>query len=131
MSRVLMNNLISRFAQNPILERDTIADYVMFYHGVDKDLTYSTGVALLDKTTVKAIARFPEPLISPHTWYEAGGRGEDVNNVIFPGGAIRNNKNSNKLILYYGTADTHVAGADIPDLNGLVTAILQSPIKGV
>jgi len=113
----------------PIIEHKD--GYVMFYHGVDKDLIYSTGAALLDKTTLKTIARFPEPLISPQTWYEAGGRGEDVNKVIFPGGVIRNKNNSNHLILYYGAADTHVARADIPDLDKLVAAIIQSSVKGV
>ena len=77
-----MNNLITRFAQNPVLERDTIAGY---------DSLFNPGaIRFGDKVIVVVRAardnRFPEPLISPQTWYEAGGRGEDVNNVIFPGG---------------------------------------------
>jgi predicted GH43/DUF377 family glycosyl hydrolase len=118
-----------KIGAGPIIEHE--AGYVMFYHGVGKDLTYSMGVALLDKTTLKAIARLAEPLLPPHTWYETGGRGEDVNNVIYPGGIIRSKKDPNRLTLYYGAADTHVAAADIPDLDKLVAAIVKSPIKGI
>jgi predicted GH43/DUF377 family glycosyl hydrolase len=112
-----------------VLEHD--AGYILFYHGVNKAKDYTGCVALLDKRTFRAIARLPVPLLPPETWYEAGGRGEDVNRIIFPGAAIYSENNPNEIKLYYGAADTHVCCATIPDVDALVEAILQSPVKGI
>jgi len=113
----------------PIIEHE--AGYVMFYHGVNKNLDYTTGIALLDKVNLRTIARLPESPLQPKTWYEAGTRGEDVKKIIYPGGVIRYQNDPNRIMLFYGAADTHVARADIADLDKLVETILQSPVKGV
>ncbi len=107
------------------------AGYVLFYHGVDERSTYSTGAALLDKDDLRTIARLQEPLLQPHAWYERGDRGEDTKNVTFIGGAVRCQNDPKRIQLYYGAADTHVARADVPNLDELVEAILRSPIRGV
>jgi predicted GH43/DUF377 family glycosyl hydrolase len=105
--------------------------WLMFYHGVSKSRKYSAGVALLHKKTLKTIARLPVPLLAPTEWYEIGKRGEDTKNVIFPGPAIRSKSDPKRVSLYYGAADTHVARADIPNVDKLVKAIQRSPIRGV
>ncbi len=120
---------IKRVGAGPIIEHE--AGYVMFYHGVDKNFVYSTGAALLDKTTFQSIARLDQPLLKPETWYERGDFGGDVKNVTFVGGAICCQDDPKRIQLYYGASDSHVARADILNLDQLIEVILRSPIKGV
>ncbi len=74
--------------------------WLLIYHGVDKDHVYRTGLALLDlEDPVKVIARCPLPILEPEEDYEKYG---DVNNVVFPEGAI---VQDDTLFVYYGAAD--------------------------
>ena len=99
-----------RIGAGPILEHKE--GYIMFYHGASLERVYSTGVALLDKTTLKEIGRLKDPLLKPEEWYEKGDFGGDVRNITFVGGAVYS-RDKTKIQLYYGAADTHVARADV------------------
>ncbi len=94
----------------------TKAGWLTLFHAVDIDQSrgkngwedtwkkrYSAGVMLLDlDDPSKVLGVYKEPLIAPDTQYEAceGFR----ENVIFPGGLIREEDGSLKI--YYGAADT-------------------------
>ncbi len=107
----------------PVLEHEK--GYILFYHGVNNRV-YSTGVALLDKETMKVTYRLPEPLLTPTEWYEIGEFGGDVPNITFVGGArYANDKKS--IELYYGAADTHVAKAIVPSVEELIEEIIKYP----
>ena len=87
--------------------------WLVIYHGVSADRTYSAGAALLDlEDPYKIICRSKEPILVPTTQYEKYG---DVNNVVFPTGACIIN---GELFVYYGGADKVccVATAKISDL---------------
>ncbi len=84
--------------------------YLMFYHGIAKDKTYSVGVALLDKKDPSVvISRSVEPIFYPKTDFEKIGL---IPNVVFPCGAVLRDKT---VYLYYGGADTvtHIATAPL------------------
>lgn len=82
--------------------------WLFIYHGVDKDHVYRTGVALLDlEDPVEVIARSPLPILEPEEDYEKYG---DVNNVVFPEGAI---VLDDTLFVYYGAADKVCALATV------------------
>ena len=60
--------------------------WLLIYHGVSIDRIYCVGAALLDiKDPRKVIARTKQPLLEPVEKYE---KISDVNNVIFPTGAV-------------------------------------------
>jgi beta-1,2-mannobiose phosphorylase / 1,2-beta-oligomannan phosphorylase len=93
--------------------------WLLIYHGVDKDLVYRAGAALLDlNNPVKVIARTKEPVLQPEEPYERIG---DVNNVVFPTGAC---VIDGKLHVYYGGADK-VCCLAIAELNTLLYYILN------
>ena len=93
--------------------------WLLIYHGVDKDLVYRTGAALLDlNNPVKVIARTKEPVLQPQEPYERIG---DVNNVVFPTGAC---VIDDKLHVYYGGADK-VCCLAIVELSALLQYILN------
>ncbi len=74
--------------------------WLLFYHGVSMDRIYRVGAALLDlKDPRQVIARTKQSILQPEENYEKIG---DVNNVVFPTGAVVIDK---KLLLYYGAAD--------------------------
>jgi predicted GH43/DUF377 family glycosyl hydrolase len=74
--------------------------WLLIYHGVDKDLVYRAGAALLDlNNPFEVIARTNNPILEPQKPYERVG---DVNNVVFPTGACIIDR---RLHVYYGGAD--------------------------
>jgi len=80
--------------------------WLMIYHGVDKDLTYRLGVALLDPhDPTKVIKRQAEPILEPEQDWELKG---DINNVVFTCGAVLL---GTELWVYYGCADTVIGVA--------------------
>ncbi|MFH1798189.1 MAG: glycosidase [Candidatus Omnitrophota bacterium] len=80
--------------------------WLLIYHGVDKDMRYRLGVALLDlENPGKVIARYDKPFFQPETDYEINGV---VPSVTFSNGAV---VIDGTLFVYYGAADTHVAVA--------------------
>ena len=88
----------------PIL---TDEGWLMIYHGVitsANGFRYSMGAALLDRADPSKLLYRTKPyLLAPAAPYETVG---DVPNVIFPCAALHED---NKLAVYYGAADTHVA----------------------
>jgi len=92
--------------------------WLLFYHGVSTDRIYRIGAALLDlKDPRKVIARTKQPLLEPVEKYEKLG---DVNNVVFPTGAVVIDK---KILLYYGGADKVccIASANLDELIEFIT----------
>ncbi len=82
--------------------------WLFLYHAVDKDSVYRAGVALLDlEDPSRVIARSPYPLLEPEEEYEKYG---DVNNVIFPEGAVILD---DTLFVYYGSADKYCSLATV------------------
>jgi predicted GH43/DUF377 family glycosyl hydrolase len=74
--------------------------WLIIYHGVSADRTYSAGAALLDlENPYKILCRSKEPILVPSKQYEKYG---DVNNVVFPTGACIIN---GEIFVYYGGAD--------------------------
>jgi predicted GH43/DUF377 family glycosyl hydrolase len=64
----------------------TEAGWIVIYHGVDSNLVYRAGVALLDlENPRRVIARTPEPILEPEEDYEKVGV---VPNVVFPTGVV-------------------------------------------
>ncbi len=93
--------------------------WLLIYHGVDKDLVYRAGAALLDlNNPVKVIARTKVPILQPEEPYERIG---DVNNVVFPTGACVIDE---RLHVYYGGADK-VCCLAVVELNALLECILS------
>ncbi|HYT46028.1 MAG TPA: glycosidase, partial [Methylomirabilota bacterium] len=93
--------------------------WLLIYHGVDKDLVYRAGAAILDlDNPVKVLARTKEPILQPEEPYERIG---DVNNVVFPTGACVIDE---RLHVYYGGADK-VCCLAVVELNALLEHILS------
>ena len=79
---------------------------LLIYHGVDRQMQYRLGVALLDLDDPgKVIARYDKPFLQPETEYELCGV---VPNVTFTCGAV---VIDDTLFVYYGGADTVVCVA--------------------
>jgi predicted GH43/DUF377 family glycosyl hydrolase len=75
--------------------------WLIIYHGVDKDMWYRLGIALLDlEDPTKVIKRQPEWILQPEANWELKG---DVANVVFSCGAVLMDR---ELWVYYGAADT-------------------------
>jgi predicted GH43/DUF377 family glycosyl hydrolase len=97
--------------------------WLLIYHGVDKDLVYRAGAALLDlNDPVKVIARTKKPVLQPEEPYERVG---DVNNVVFPTGAC---VIDGRLHVYYGGADK-VCCLAVVELNAFLEYILNGTIN--
>ena len=129
------SNTLSNFENNTVLmkpEQDweelkigsgpppikTKYGWLLIYHGVDKNLVYRTGAALLDlNNPVNVIARTQEPVLQPQEPYERIG---DVNNVVFPTGACVIDQ---KLHVYYGGADK-VCCCAVVELDALIQYLL-------
>ena len=83
--------------------------WVIVTHGVDADLEYRLGIALLDLADpTRVIARQATPILAPEADWERTG---DVNNVVFTCGAILRER---ELWVYYGAADTVIGLAKAP-----------------
>ena len=75
--------------------------WLLVTHGVDENLWYRLGVALLDlDDPTKVIARQAECVLEPSADWELVG---DVNNVVFTCGAVLLGR---ELWVYYGAADS-------------------------
>ncbi len=101
---------------------ETKDGWLLIYHGVHDTLegyVYSACVALLDLTNPSVeIARLHYPLFSPVFEWEKTGL---VNNVCFPSGAI---VLEDKLHIYYGATDEHIACATV-NLSALLDELLS------
>ena len=82
--------------------------WLLFYHGVSANHTYSVGAALLAKENPAVVLKRTKiPIMSPHFDWEKRGV---TNNVVFPTGAILSR---GKIFLYYGAADKVIGLAKI------------------
>jgi predicted GH43/DUF377 family glycosyl hydrolase len=91
-------------AGGPPLE--TPEGWLVIYHGVDNDLVYRLGVALLDLDDPSKIIGWPtEPILEPEEPWELVG---DIPNVVFTCGTAEIGDN---YFVYYGGADTVIAVA--------------------
>lgn len=89
-------------AGGPPIETDL--GWLVIYHGVDKDLVYRLGVALLDKDDpTKVLNRPKEPVLVPEEPWELKG---DVPNVVFTCGTAEMGED---YLVYYGGADRVIA----------------------
>ena len=92
----------------PIL---TDEGWLLFYHGVINTCNgfrYSMGAAILDENEPDKVKYRTQPyLMAPTELYEQIG---DVPNVIFPCAALHSIE-EDKLVMYYGAADTVVSMA--------------------
>jgi len=90
---------------------ETPHGWLVFYHGVrltSAGAIYRVGLTLLDlEEPWKVLRRSDEWILGPRAPYERVG---DVNDVVFPTGAIVH-KETNQFNLYYGAADCTVAVA--------------------
>ena len=80
--------------------------WLLIYHGVDYEMTYRAGAALLDlEKPWIVISRTSKPVLEPEMSYERCG---DVPNVVFPTGAV---VIGDKLLVFYGGADKFCCAA--------------------
>lgn len=101
----------------------TEAGWLLIYHGVDKDMTYRAGAALLDeKDPRKVLARLPYPILEPEREYEKTG---DVNMVVFPEGLVQFD---DEIQIYYGCADK-VIGLASGKLSHLIDALWKHKLR--
>ena len=82
--------------------------WLVVYHGVRQTVAgglYRAGLALLDlEQPATVLRRSEEWVLGPGADYEVSG---DVPNVVFPCGLVHR-RESDKLYLYYGAADTRI-----------------------
>lgn len=90
--------------------------WLCLYHGVEtvdptrRGVTYRLGAMLLDlEDPRRVVARAPEFLMEPETYYERFGL--YIPNVVFPTGSV---VKDGILHLYYGVCDTAIALATCP-----------------
>lgn len=99
--------------------------WLIIYHAAEDHphgYIYHAAAALLDlKNPLKVIGRLKKPLISPSYKWEKEGV---VNNIIFPSGTAIFDE---RLYIYYGAADEHVAVASV-DINELLEELIKSSI---
>lgn len=83
--------------------------WLVLYHGANDQGTYALGAVLLDlERPWHVLKRTRDPLIEPEAPYEKQGF---YGGVVFPTGAIMDGAS---ITLYYGAADTVVAGGRLP-----------------
>jgi predicted GH43/DUF377 family glycosyl hydrolase len=83
---------------------ETELGWLVIYHGVDKNLVYRLGVALLDKDDpTKVLNRPKTPILEPEEPWELVG---DVPNVVFTCGTA---ELDDDYLVYYGGADRVIA----------------------
>jgi len=87
---------------------ETEHGWLVVYHGVRQTVAgglYRAGLALLDlEEPANVLRRSEEWVLGPGADYEVSG---DVPNVVFPCGLVHH-RESEKLFLYYGAADTRI-----------------------
>lgn len=94
---------------------------LLVYSSISSDFKWTISLLLLDKDDpTKIIAKSEKPFIVPEEPYEVKG---DVNNVVFPCGALIEN---GRLYVYYGGADTVCAVAS-EDMNEVKASL--KPVK--
>lgn len=105
---------------------ETDHGWLLLYHGARTTVAgaiYRVGVAMLDKNEPRKVThRAPSWLVTPTEPYERIG---DVNNVVFPCGAIFDEQADN-IRLYYGAADTCMALASAR-MSELVDYVMSCP----
>ena len=87
---------------------ETSDGWLIIYHGVRNTASgtiYRVGLALLDLESLEVIRRSRDWVFGPKESYERVG---DVDNVVFPCGAVVDEE-TNELLVYYGAADSVVA----------------------
>jgi len=87
---------------------ETSEGWLIIYHGArdtPSGTIYRVGLVLLDLETLEVIRRSRDWVFGPKESYERVG---DVDDVIFPCGAVVDEK-TNELLVYYGAADSVVA----------------------
>jgi predicted GH43/DUF377 family glycosyl hydrolase len=83
---------------------ETELGWLVIYHGVDKDLVYRLGVALLDRDDPTIVLNRPKtPVLEPKEPWELVG---DVPNVVFTCGTA---ELDDDYLVYYGGADRVIA----------------------
>jgi predicted GH43/DUF377 family glycosyl hydrolase len=93
---------------------ETERGWLVIYHGVDQNLVYRLGVALLDRDDpTKVINRPVVPLLEPEEPWELVG---DVPNVVFTCGTA---ERDGRYLVYYGGAD-RVIGLATADRQALL-----------
>ncbi len=86
---------------------ETDSGWLLIYHGTDFDRRYYLGTMMLDRENPeKVIYRSQKPILEPLEDYERLGA---VPNVVFSCGAVQMD---NKLLIYYGGADSVLCVAD-------------------
>lgn len=97
---------------------ETSDGWLIIYHGARNTASgtiYRVGLALLDLETLEVIGRCRDWVFGPKESYERVG---DADDVVFPCGAVIDEK-TNELLIYYGAADSVVALA-IANLNDIL-----------
>jgi len=82
--------------------------WLLIYYGVDEreSSKYKIGAMLLDlENPCRVLVRPDRPILEPDEWYENEGHKAGI---MYPCGAVVKN---NKLLIYYGGADSYVAVA--------------------
>lgn len=96
--------------------------WLEIYHGATPDDHYCLGAVLLDLDEPhKIIARGREPIVVPEAPYETTGF---VPNVVFTCGALAE---GDRVSIYYGAADTVMAGLDMSIGEILEYLLAQKP----
>jgi len=107
---------------------ETEHGWLLIYHGVHdttEGYVYSACAALLDlEEPRKEIARLPYALFKPEYEWELYGV---VDNVVFPTGTALFD---DKLYIYYGAADKHIACASV-SLSALIKELLLNKVGNV
>lgn len=84
--------------------------WLELYHGVNSRNQYSMGAVLLDADDpTRVIARSPEPILVPTADYELRGF---FANTVFSCGHVALDDSGARIRMYYGAADSRMAGAD-------------------
>ena len=109
---------------------ETTEGWLMMYHGVHATSDgpiYRMGLALLDLDDPRIVLhRTDEWVFGPIAPYEITG---DVGRVVFPGGWVLDAPDD-RLLLYYGAADTSV-GVATARFSEVLARILASPATGL
>jgi predicted GH43/DUF377 family glycosyl hydrolase len=105
---------------------ETEHGWLAVYHGVRQTVAgglYRAGLALLDlEQPAIVLRRSDEWVLGPDAAYEVSG---DVPNVVFPCGLVLH-RESDKLFLYYGAADTRI-GLATASLSDVLAYLLACP----
>ncbi|WP_368646239.1 glycoside hydrolase family 130 protein [Alkalibacterium putridalgicola] len=99
----------------------TSEGWVVLYHGASHQSRYCMGALLLDlEDPTRVLARSEAPFMEPEEDYEKNGF---FNEVVFGCGATQ--KDDDSLTMYYGVADTSIAGCDI-SIQEIITHLKES-----